>query len=439
LKYGTVSPENLLQELAAKGYTTAALTDINNTSANIEFVRMAGQYNIRPVLGIDFRNGIDQKYIGLAKNNEGLRALNEHLTNSQQNGGKFENIAPEMRDTIIIYPFKNLKFRQLNDNEFIGIESTELMKIAFTEWRKHLHKLVMLHPATFRHKRDYNVHRLLRAIDKNLLLSRLPITEQTSASETIINIDELTGAFKEYPEIIANTRKILDMCQVEFEFHTNKNQQLFTKSHDDDMKLLRAECMKGIKYRFGKPEKKVLERMEKELKLIEQMGFCSYFLINHDIVNYARSKDYPYVGRGSGANSMVAYLLQITNVDPIELDLYFERFINPFRSNPPDFDIDFSWTDRDDITRHIFDKYGWEHTALLGSYITFDHKSALRELGKVFGLPADEITQLQKNPVPAENDQYGCWVIQYGKFLNGMPSHLSIHASGILISEKPIG
>ncbi len=438
LKYGTISPENLLQELAAKGYTTAALTDINNTSANIEFVRLAGQYNIRPVLGIDFRNGIDLKYIGLAKNNEGLRALNEHLTNSQQNGGKFDDIAPKMQDTIIIYPFKNLKFRQLNDNEFIGIKSAELTKIAFTEWRKHLHKLVMLHPATFRHKRDYNVHRLLRAIDKNILLSRLPITEQTSASETIININELTAAFKEYPEIIANTRKILEMCQVEFELHTNKNQKFFTKSHDDDMKLLRAECMKGIKYRFGKPKREVLERVEKELKLIEQMGFCSYFLINRDIVNYARSKDYPYVGRGSGANSMVAYLLQITNVDPIELDLYFERFINPFRSNPPDFDIDFSWTDRDDITRYIFDKYGWKRTALLGSYITFDHKSALRELGKVFGLPADEITQLQKNPVPAENDQYGHWVVQYSKYLNGMPSHLSIHASGILISEKPI-
>jgi DNA polymerase III alpha subunit len=90
--------------------------------------------------------------------------------------------------------------------------------------------------------------------------------------------------------------------------------------------------------------------MEKELKMIDEMGFSSYFLINWDIVNYARSKDFPYVGRGSGANSMVAYLLQITNVDPIELDLYFERFINPFRTNPPDFDIDFSWTDRDDIT-----------------------------------------------------------------------------------------
>lgn len=438
LKYGTILPENLLEELSAKGFTNVSLTDINNTSASIDFVRLAEQFNIKPVLGIDFRNGMEQKYIGLAKNMEGFRGLNEHLTNSQQNKIKFEDSAPEIQDTFIIYPFKNRKYSQLNENEFIGINSSELIKLPFSEWRSHLDKLVVLQPVTFRHKRDYNIHRLLRAMDNNVLLSRLPITEQTSASEIIVPKTELKKAFKDYPEIIQNTNQILAECSAEFEYGTNKNKKCFLLSHDDDIKLLRQECKKGLKYRFGKPSEEVIERMEKELKMIDELGFSSYFLINWDIVNYARSKDYPYVGRGSGANSMVAYLLRITNVDPIELDLYFERFINPFRSNPPDFDIDFSWTDRDDITDYIFRKYGWDKTALLGSYITFDHKSALREIGKVFGLPADEITRLQKNPVLQENDQYGKLVLQYSKLISGMPSHLSIHASGILISEKPI-
>lgn len=438
LKYGTFSPETLLQELAASGYSIAALTDINNTSASLEFIRLAGQYNIKPVVGIDFRNGVEQKYIGIARNNEGFRALNERLTTIQQNGLKVEDTAPEMSGTYIIYPFKNTKYRVLGKHEFIGIKPPELSKIEFTEWRNHLEKLVILQPVTFRNKRDYNIHRLLRAIDKNILLSRLPLTEQAPATEMLIPQKELIGIFKEYPEIALNTQKLLDSCLVEFDYHTNKNRRFFTNSHEEDLKLLRTECMKGIKYRFGKPEKIVLERMEKELRMIDEMGFCSYFLINMDLVNYARSKGYPYVGRGSGANSMVAYLLRITNVDPIELDLYFERFINPFRSNPPDFDIDFSWTDRDDITRYIFEKYGYDRTALLGSYVTFERKSAMRELGKVFGLPADEITQLQKNPVPAENDQYGRLVVQYCQHLHGIPSHLSIHASGILISEKPV-
>ena len=438
LKYGTIPPEKLLEELSAKGFTNVALTDINNTSASIGFVRLASQYNIKPVLGIDFRNGIQQKYIGLAKNIEGFRALNEHLTKYQFDKKQFEEVAPEMQGAIFIYPFKTIKFKNLNKNEFIGIKSSELIKLPFSEWRSHIGKLVILQPATFRNKRDYNIHRLLRAIENNVLLSRLPFSEQTSAFEIIISEQELKGAFKDYPEIIWNTNQVLAQCSVEFEYGANKNKKCFTQSHEEDIKLLRNECKRGLKYRFGKPSKEVIDRMEKELKMIDELGFSSYFLINLDIVKYARSRDFPYVGRGSGANSMVAYLLRITNVDPIELDLYFERFINPFRSNPPDFDIDFSWTDRDDITNYIFSKYGWDKTALLGSYITFDHKSALREIGKVFGLPADEITRLQKNPVPQENDEYAKWVVQYSKLLNGMPSHLGIHASGILISEKPV-
>jgi DNA polymerase-3 subunit alpha len=438
LKYGTISPEKLLEELSVKGFTNVALTDINNTSASIDFVRLALEYKIKPVLGIDFRNGIQQKYIGLAKNIEGFRALNEHLTNFQFDKKQFEEEAPEIQDAIFIYPFKTMKFRNLRENEFIGIKSSELIKLPFSEWRSNISKLVILQPATFRNKRDYNIHRLLRAIENNILLSRLPVSEQTSATDIIISEKELKEAFKDYPVIIQDTKQILAQCSVEFEYRTNKNKECFTDSHEEDIKLLRNECKKGLNYRFGKPSKEVIDRMEKELKMIDEMGFSSYFLINWDIVNYARSKDFPYVGRGSGANSMVAYLLRITNVDPIELDLYFERFINPFRSNPPDFDIDFSWTDRDDITNYIFSKYGWDKTALLGSYITFDHKSALREIGKVFGLPADDITRLQKNPVPEENDEYGKWVVQYSKLFSGMPSHLSIHASGILISEKPI-
>ena len=116
------------------------------------------------------------------------------------------------------------------------------------------------------------------------------------------------------------------------------------------------------------------------------MDFASYFLITWDIIRYAQSMGFYHVGRGSGANSIVAFCLYITDVDPIELNLFFERFINPYRSSPPDFDIDFSWDERDDITDYIFKRYGYEHTALLATYNTFKGKSVIRELGKVFGL-----------------------------------------------------
>jgi DNA polymerase III alpha subunit len=105
-------------------------------------------------------------------------------------------------------------------------------------------------------------------------------------------------------------------------------------------------------------------------------------------------KVYFYVGRGSGANSVIAYLLRITNVDPIELDLYFERFINLYRTNPPDFDIDFSWQDRDDVTKYIFTRF--EHVALVATYNTFQYRAVIRELGKVFGLPKAEIDKFKQ-------------------------------------------
>ena len=149
--------------------------------------------------------------------------------------------------------------------------------------------------------------------------------------------------------------------------------------------------MDGLHSRYGKKNKLARGRLAKELKIIDELGFNSYFLINWDIIRYAQSRDFYYVGRGSGANSIVAYCLRITDVDPIELNLYFERFLNPHRTSPPDFDIDFSWQDRDEVIDYVFKRYGKRHVALLGAYSTFQHDAIIRQLGKVFGYTSDEI------------------------------------------------
>src|SRR5690606_28932177 len=160
-------------------------------------------------------------------------------------------------------------------------------------------------------------------------------------------------------------------CQIDFDFsHENpNNQRSYTHNEALDFRLLKKLTYDGIHYRYKNPGERIFKRIEKELSIIEQKGFVSYFLINWKILKYARSKNYFYVGRGSGANSIVAYLLRITDVDPVELNLYFERFINVFRQNPPDFDLDFSWRDRDDITDFIFNRF--KNTALIAVYNTF--------------------------------------------------------------------
>jgi DNA polymerase-3 subunit alpha len=436
--YGTLSVEELLNEVVLKGYKSFVLSDINNTSACIDMVRSANEKGIKPIIGIDFRNGIKQQYIGIAKNNKGFKELNEHLSEHLHEAKNFNVIAPEFSNAYVIYPLHNYQGQALRENEFIGVTIKDFLKLPFSNARHQTDKLVVLNTVSFIHKAHFNAHRLLRAIDKNTLLSKLSKDEQASTDEVMLSVVDLQSAYAEYPYILSNTEQILNDCSISFEYGklTNKNLTHYTNSIQEDIELLRSECMKGLTYRYKNPSAEVLERVEKELDVIGQLNFASYFLINWDIIKYAQSKGYYYVGRGSGANSIVAYLLRITDVDPIDLDLYFERFINIHRSNAPDFDIDFSWTDRDDMTRYIFDRFGHHRTALLATYSTYQKDAVIRELGKVFGLPPNEINKLQSTQ--NATDEIGKLVLRYSELIKGFPSHLSIHASGIIISQEPI-
>jgi len=266
----------------------------------------------------------------------------------------------------------------------------------------------------------------------------LPEEELANQYEIMVPETRLEEIFRDYPTIITNTKHLLNECSIDFDFTTFKNKKHYTTSISEDLSLIRSQAIEGLKYRYGNAPSNVIERMEKELKVIEDKCFSSYFLINWDMVNYARSQKFYYVGRGSGANSMVAYLLRITDVDPIELDLYFERFINPERSSLPDFDIDFSSIERNTVTRYLFDKYGWDKTALVGSYNTFKGRATLRELGKVFGMPPIQINAMQKAENYAQLDEMARLVVKHYKRIEGLPNHLSVHSSGIIISEEPM-
>src|SRR5690606_22811938 len=204
-------------------------------------------------------------------------------------------------------------------------------------------KWVILSPVTFQNKTYYNLHRLLKAIGKNTLVSKLEAADIAREDERFWEEKELEDIFGDYPFIIRRTGEILDSCGITAELHTPKNKKYFTASREDDRILLEKLALEGLMLRYGKNNKLARERVTKELKIIDQLDFNAYFLIVLDVVRYAQNRGFFYVGRGSGANSIVAYCLQITDVDPIKLDLYFERFLNPHRTSPPDFDMDFSW------------------------------------------------------------------------------------------------
>lgn len=442
MRYGTFSVERLIELARENGAEFMAVTDINNTSACLSFLNMAKNQNFKHSVGIDFRNGAQQQYVGIAKNNKGFRQLNEHLSKHLHVQKEFGPDAPVLSDCIIIYPYEKVVERnkkEFRNNEFIGVSIENLRKLKFSTYKNRREKLVLFQTVSFENKRDYNAHRLLRAIDNNELLSKLPQTEQGSFSHKFVPVESIRAEFEEFPHILENTRKIISQCHVSFEFGKGQNRNLkqIGESEQEDVTRLRELCYKKLPQRYPELKDEVLARVEKELGYIVKLGFVSYFLINYEMIEYARSMNYPFVGRGSGANSIVAYIIGITNVDPIELDLYFERFINENRASPPDFDIDFSWKDREDITRYIFKTY--KHTALMGTYVTFKRKAVARELGKVFGLPKENIDKLSDGFFDyRELDHLEKLVLRYSKLIEGFPNYLSVHSGGILILDDSI-
>ncbi|MDG1903945.1 MAG: DNA polymerase III subunit alpha [Schleiferiaceae bacterium] len=441
LRYGVLSPKEWLAFFESEPWTTMAITDINNTSACMTVLYLLRNHaKKRAVIGVDFRNGITPCYVALAKNWEGFRQINDHLSEHLHRKQRFSSRAPvaALKDAWIIYPLESLPPNTpLAPNELIGVGVDQLRFLHLSPHIHRQHKLIAMPTATFRGKRDHNAHRLLRAIDENTLLSKLSKGKQAKEDDRYLSNDELRSAYVEVPYLLRQAQQVLEDCNVLLPDEASLNLQTYTGSKQKDLRLLKKLAYDGIPYRYPTVDFKVKERIEKELELIAKKNFVSYFLINWDIVNYAQKRGYFYVGRGSGANSIIAYLLKITDVDPIELDLYFERFINLYRTSPPDFDLDFSWRDRDDITQYIFKRF--PHTALLATYNTFQYRAVVRELGKVFGLPKHEIDKLSRGKFSSnELDQLGHLVLRYSTYIQGFPSHLSIHAGGILIAEKSI-
>ncbi|EGV44707.1 DNA polymerase III subunit alpha [Bizionia argentinensis JUB59] len=443
LRFGTFSEVDLLEMAQEYGLQQIALTDINNTSACLNFVRKAKDYNIKPVIGIDFRHGAKQKFVGIAKNNAGFQELNDFLSEYAHQKKALPEIAPHFKNVFVVYSLEQVMLLEktaFEDFEFIGISVNDLKKLPFTLYKDYTDKLVVQQQVTIRSKKDFNAHRLLRAIDNNTLLSKLSQTEECSENDKMYSPDKLSDYFQLFPFIIENTNKLLNACNVSFDFDSDRvsqNQSVYLDSETADFDLLRELCETKLHRRYANPSGKVRERLETELKTIKEMNFVSYFLINYDIVSYSKSQGYIHVGRGSGANSIVAYIIGITDVDPIELDLYFERFINPFRKSPPDFDIDFSWKERTDITEYIFKRF--KNVALLAVYNTFKYRAVVRELGKVFGMPKEEIDKISTGRYQTpEIDEIGALVIKYGELIQGFPNYVSVHSCGILILDKPI-
>ena len=440
LRYGTMCVKTIIELAKANGIERLALTDINNSTGIMEFVRLANKAGITPIAGMEFRRNQQLLYIGIALNRDGIKELNDFLTFHNLNNQPLPDVPWHFQNAAIIYPFTGDTEIALRENEYIGIRYNQLNRLFGKPLAAIKDKLLALHPVTVSSKITYRLHEYLRGIDLNTLLTKVTDEYKCQPDEVFYPIDKLREKFEGHPYIISNTEKLMNSCSMHIPDEKSRNRKTFTGNKQDDFALLQKLALEGMLFRFGKNNKKALRKVKEELQVIDDLGFAAYFLITWDIVRYSMARGYYHVGRGSGANSTVAYCLRITDVDPLELDLYFERFLNKSRTSPPDFDVDYSWDEREDVQDYIFKRYGSKHTALLGTMSTFKDRSVIREISKVMGLPRleiDSFTDRTKNSDNATNPTFKK-ILAIHELMQDMPNQRSIHAGGVLISEEPL-
>ena len=270
--------------------------------------------------------------------------------------------------------------------------------------------------------------------------------------------EQMSALFPDVPEAVANTLKIAEMCNVEFEFHKLKL-PVFDIGEKNHLEYLREMSYKGFYRYYGEnPSKEAVNRLEYELSVIHKMGFVDYFLIVQDYVSFAKKKGIPVgPGRGSGAGSLVAYCIGITGIDPIKYGLLFERFLNPERVSMPDFDVDFCYVRRQEVIDYVISKYGADHVAQIVTFGTMAARAAVRDVGRVMGMSYNSVDRVAKL-IPNElgitidkameqspdlkslydMDEETRNLIKMSKKIEGMPRHASTHAAGVVIADRVV-
>ena len=439
--YGLLSPERLVAEAQARGVQTLVLADVLHVGGVFDFVRACRKAGIRPVVGVAFHHQDVHCFTALAFDEAGFAELNRYLSRWLAEGSPLP--APDLAQGAVIFPFSAAVLRRkLGPHHYIGVRAQELGRFAWACRQNPAlaYRCLAWQPATFLDRAGYDLHRLLRAIDHNTLLSKLRPEQHAPITQHWPPLQRLHTAYGQALGLLRNADALLARCHFSPNLTAPKNKKTFLGTKSADLAELTRLAWEGFAHRYGSPAAypEARARLEKELEVIAELDFEAYFLITHDVIRFARHRGYFHVGRGSGANSMAAYCLGISDVDPIELDLYFERFINRHRTSPPDFDIDFSWDERPHVQAYLFERYGPDHVAMMGTLTTYQGRGPIRELGKVFGLPKAEIDALVARPERAQETEIGRQILHYGGQMVDMPCAQGVHAGGILISEQPL-
>jgi error-prone DNA polymerase len=445
--------EELVDAALARGMKAMALTDTNGLYGLVWFLQYAAERGLRPIVGAELRTDTERAVL-LARNREGYATLCRLISRRHLEPGFC--LGPALRDDrqgLFVLsdcvPLLEMLGRHNGTSELyveLNDPAAEAPLLAFA--RRSGIPVAATNAVHFVDPADFPLHRLLRAIALNTCLSRLPPDEVVDADRWLKPPEIVARRYPHLERALENTLAIAAGCSAD----TGIGELVFpafeTPDGSEAFDYLRAECYRGAERRYGELSDSVLKRLEYELAIIRTKGFAPYFLVVQDIVRQSPRT----CGRGSAAASLVSYCLGITHVEPVTHNLFFERFLNEGRTDPPDIDVDFPWDERDAVLEYVFRRYGAGRTAMISNHVGFRARAAVREVAKVYGLPEAEIkavTQrmgyfwalrhlpdfLMHDPVYKDMDLKDPWpeIVQWAVRLDGYPRNLSVHCGGVVI------
>ena len=508
-EYSLLDGANRIKELpkVAKelGMDAIAITDHGVMYGAIEFYKACKEEGIKPIIGcevyvaprtrFDKEAGIDNKYnhlILLAKNNNGYKNLSKlvsigftevyyykpridletlekyhedliccsaclagSIPQAILNGNmeKAEETAMWYKNLFGEDYYLEIQTNTLKEQSLVNQKLVELS-------RKLNIPLVATNDAHYTRKEDAYNHEVLLCIQTGKKMSDVDRMRFATDDFYIKSPEEVKEFFPNLPEALENTVKIAEKCNVEFEFgHTILPNYEVPKEFSTHYDYFKKLCDDGIKIRYGEnTPKEILERMEYEISVIKKMGYVDYFLIVWDFINWAKSQGIPVgPGRGSGAGSIVAYAIGITDIDPIKYNLLFERFLNPERISMPDFDVDFCYERRQEVIDYVARKYGRDHVSQIITFGTMSARMVIRDVGRALDFPYSETDKLAKMVPFAlhitikkameqnrelkelyENNEEVHKLLDVAMGLEGMPRQASTHACGVVITKDPV-
>ena len=508
-EYSLLDGANRIKDLPIRakelGMDAMAITDHGVMFGAIDFYKACKAAGVKPIIGCevyvaprtrhDKDPELDSKYnhlILLAKDNNGYKNLAKLVSLGYTEGFYYKPridkeilekyheglvccsacLAGEVNQAILRNDMEEAKkvalwFKNVFGDDYYleiqnnGIKEQVLVNQKLIELSRELDiPLVATNDAHYLKREDAYNHEVLLCIQTGKRMND-PDRMRFETDELYVKSpEEMSEYFKNVPEAIENTVKIADKCNVEFEFgHTILPNYDVPEGYNTHFDYLKKLCDDGLIKRYGKSiSTEIQERANYELSVIEKMGYVDYFLIVWDYINYAKTHDIPVgPGRGSGAGSLVAYSIGITDIDPIKYGLIFERFLNPERISMPDFDVDFCYEKRDKVIEYVCKKYGYDNVSQIITFGTMSARMVIRDVGRALDVPyseADKLAKMIPNELHItikkaleqnrelrelyENNDETKKLIDIAMALEGMPRQASTHACGIVITKEPV-